>query len=143
MEAVAPDQRLEWLWEGLELTGYWYRWFSSMTLNHTARIPADNGEEITFRWHLPRGTLRHRMSAMELAEFLVPHMPSVLPLFSNHPRVYAEWQVMLLMLVTQPKEVIDRLVPWMKSVTRTADSDIVEMNLHAVAPQAAGKVYFL
>lgn len=114
-----------------------------MTHKHTAHIPRDTGEQITFRWHLPRGTLQSRMSALELAEFLVPHMPAVLPLFADHPRVYAEWQAMLLMLVTQPRSVIDRLVPWMKSVTRTSDNDIVEMNLNAVAPQAAGKVYFL
>ncbi len=83
------------------------------------------------------------MSAMELAEFLVPHMPSVLPLFAGNPRVHREWQTMLVMLVTQPRQVIDRLVPWMKSVVLAEDSDVVEMNLNAVVPQAAGKTYFL
>lgn len=114
-----------------------------MTHKHTAHIPPDTGDQITVRWHLPRGALQPRMSAYELAEILVPHMVAVLPVFSDHPRVYAEWQAMLLMLVTQPRATIDRLVPWMKSVTRTSDNDIIEMNLNAVAPQAAGKVYSL
>jgi hypothetical protein len=106
-------------------------------------VPPDDGGPITFRWHFPRGTLAPRMSAYELAEFLLPHMPHILPFFSEHPRVYREFETMLLMLAHSPREVVDRLVPWVRSVTRTADTDIVLLDISSVTPQNAGKVYSL
>lgn len=83
------------------------------------------------------------MSAYELAEFLVPHMPAILPLFAEHPRVQDEWRTMMLTLVTQPRAVIDRLLPWIRAVTRTADTDIVLLDLSNVTPHPVGKVYSL
>ena len=40
---------------------------------------ADDGEPNTYRFHLPPGTLDARMSAKELAQLILPHLPAVLP----------------------------------------------------------------
>ena len=71
------------------------------------------------------------MSAYEIASFVLPHMPSISPLLAHHPRVKAEWDAMLVMLATSPREVIDRIVPWIKPLIRTDENDILEMNLFA------------
>ena len=110
---------------------------------HTVKIPKDDGGEITFRWHFPRGTLQQRMSALELAEFLVPHMPHVLPFFQAHPRVYREFETMFLMLATQPQHVIDRIVPWIRAAVRESDFDVVVLSLFSQKTQPPGKVYSL
>lgn len=110
---------------------------------HAVRIPEDDGGEITFRWHFPRGTLQARMSALELAEFLMPHMPHVLPLLQGHQRVYREFETMFLMLATQPRQVIDRIVPWIRTVVRESDFDVVVLSLFSQQPQLPGKVYSL
>jgi hypothetical protein len=41
----------------------------------------DDGGPITFSWAFPRGTFDQLMSIRELAEFLLPHMPCILPFF--------------------------------------------------------------
>lgn len=109
---------------------------------HRAVIGQDDGEPITFKWHWPRGTFDARMSAYELAAFVLPHMPSIVPLLGNHPRVQREFQAMLVVLATSPREAIDRLVPWIKPVIKTCDDDIIEMSVGAVAPQPVGPTYF-
>ncbi len=101
--------------------------------HHDAWVAYDGDDSVVvFRWHWPRNVLQKRMSALELAEFLLPHMPSVLPLFSNHPKVYAEFQALLLRLVTWPKkEVLDEIVPWLQTVIHGEEDDIVVLHLGA------------
>ena len=48
----------------------------------------DDGGPITFQWSFPRGTFEKLMSTRELAEFLLPHMPCILPYFIH---VWAYW----------------------------------------------------
>ena len=95
----------------------------------------DDGEPVLFRWHWPRGTFDARMSALELAEFVLPHMPSILPFLSYHPRAYAEFEAMLVVLATSPKSAIDEVVPWIKPVVRTADFDYLELCIGNKATQ--------
>lgn len=111
---------------------------------HKAIIKNSNdAQEIRFKWHFPRGTLRSKMSAYELSTFLMPHMPYVLPFFKDHPKVYAEFEAMLVMLATTPREALDRLVPWIKSVCRTSDFDYVVLCLSDKKPEVSTKKYFV
>ena len=109
---------------------------------HKAIVPPDDGSGISFRWHFPRGTLAPRMSGYELATFLLEHMPYIVPLLGNHPRVQAEFNAMYLLLATQPKLATDRLLPWIRSVTLHADDDEVVLSLFDQTPQASGPLYF-
>ncbi len=113
---------------------------------HRAEIDAKqsiaSNDPILFKWHWPRGTLAQRMSALELATFLLPHMPCVLPLLSDHPNIYLDFQNLLLRLTTWPKQIIDEVVPWIKSVTRTSDHDVIELAIGGKFVQA-GPTYFV
>lgn len=112
--------------------------------NHRTWIPPDDGGPVTFQWHWPRGTFDARMSALELAEFLMPHMPHVLPFFVGHPRVYAQFEAMMIRFATWPKEALDELATWVKPVVRTGEDDLIELAIHNLQPQpAAPKVFSL
>lgn len=69
-------------------------------VEHHVYVPPDNGDEIRFKWHFPRGMLSERMSGYELAEFVVLHMFTICSrkLFAGHPRIHAEFLTMLLKL---------------------------------------------
>lgn len=111
--------------------------------SHRAEVAPDDGKPVTFRWHWPRGTFDKRMSAYELASFVLPHMGAIvgMGLLKHHPRVEAEFRAMLTQLATQPKAVLDRLLPWIKPVVRNEQDDIIEMAITATAPQATGPAY--
>ena len=87
------------------------------------------GDDVIFRWHFPRGLMDERMSALELGEFLMPHMPYILPYFSDHPDIYLAWQTLLVRMVTWPKEVLDEVTPWLRRLPRNEEDEIVELNL--------------
>lgn len=106
---------------------------SKTEAKHQVNIPPDNGGEISFHWHWPRGTFEPRMSALEIAAFLMPHMPSVLPFFSGHPRVYAEFQAMLVRLASSPTEALDEVLSWIQPVVRTQADDLIVLNIRAKA----------
>lgn len=101
---------------------------------HRAHIPPDDGEKIIFKWHFPRGTFEKRMSAYEIATFLMPHMPSVATFFNG--RVRAEFDAMLVTLATSPKLALDQVLPWIKPVIRTEDDDIIELSITALHDEA-------
>lgn len=111
--------------------------------HHRADIPKDDGGPITFKWHFPRGTLSKRMSALELTEFIIFHMPGVLPLLggAGNERVQSHFEAMLVTLATTPKDKLDELLPWIKSVCRQEDDDVIEMRIDAKETEA-GKLYF-
>jgi hypothetical protein len=94
-------------------------------LQHKAYVPEDDGKATVFRWHWPRGTFEKRMSAYEIAAFILPHMPSVATFFTG--RIRAEFDAMLVVLATSPKTAIDEVLPWIKPVIRTEDDDIIEL----------------
>lgn len=104
--------------------------------------PIDDGKPIVFEWHFPRGTFDERMSALELSTFLLSHMPNLLPFLSGYPRAKKEFEAMTILLATSPKEALDRLLPWIRSVTRREQDDLVVLSLFSKEPQKAGKLYF-
>lgn len=83
------------------------------------------------------------MSAYEISSFILPHMPNILPFFSESPKIYAEFQAMLVMLATNSKKAIDELLPWVKSVTRTEADDIIEMQLFAKEVEPGPKYFVM
>lgn len=116
-------------------------------LKHTVKFRPDDGQPITFRWHLPRGTLEPRMSGLELMKVLGQHLPGVLPFLLDHDgnrtRAYDEMEIMITMLLTSPLSVIDEVLPWIRSVTRTQEYDIVQLSLFDKTPLPERKLYFV
>ncbi len=112
-------------------------------VRHHVKPFVDDGEPITFRWVFTRGMLQPRMSGYELAQFVIGHMPSILPFFSHHPRVYAEFKKMLELIITTPKEVLDTIVPWIRAVTREGPDDVIHMSLFDKTVQADGPKFFV
>ena len=117
---------------------------------YRAEIPEDDGKPNTFDVHFKRGTLRPRMSALELAEFMLPHMPAILP-FLRGERVRQDWLTLLTMLANlttrgwqaKSKEAIDHLVPWIRSMTRTQEADIIHLELGAQFEQRSPSWFVL
>lgn len=114
-------------------------------VTHRAVVPPDDGGPITFHWHFQRGMLSPRMSALELAVFVLEHMGAILSmgLLSGHPRVIREFQAIMVILATSKKEAIDRLLPWIRSVTRKGPDDVIKMELYSQEPQASGPLWFV
>lgn len=110
--------------------------------NHRAAVE-DDGGPITFQWHWPRGTFAPRMSALEIATFVMPHMPYIVPLLSGYPRVQSEFTAMLIRLATWPKEELDRLATWIKPVVRTQEDDLIHMEIGCQTMQPVGPTYFV
>lgn len=113
----------------------------------------DDGKPIQFNWHLPRGTLSKRMSGYELAWVLGKHLPGLLWVMSMQPdveiegsvhnRAYRELEAMATQLLTAPREAVDRILPWIRSVHRETEYDIVRLSLFDQTPQPAGTLYFV
>lgn len=141
--------------------------------NHSSKIPEDDGGPIIFKWHWPRGTFSKRMSAYEIAEFILPHMPNIVPLLSGHPRVQSEFKIILSLLAEpinykvdtywstvgncfvkedvpiiytawnkRKKDVIDKILPWIKTVRFEADDEWIELNLNSTEVEV-GPTYFI
>ena len=108
---------------------------------HRAVCPADDGGDIKFLWHFPRGTFEKRMSALEIAIFVMPHMPSILPLLGDHPRIQQHFGIMLNRLITWPQSALDELVTWIRPRIGTGPDDLIELNIKAVEPQPSGPIY--
>lgn len=101
--------------------------------HHRAEITYDGQPTVRFAWHWPRGTFDKRMSALEIAAFVLPHMPSILPFFSGHPQVHAEFQAMLNRLTTWPVQVLDEVVPWIRRLDYTEEDEILQLDVGAKA----------
>lgn len=108
-------------------------------------VVSDSNDFNSYHFHLPRGTLEKRMSALELCQVLGPHLLGVLPVlgtFESDPTVYAEFAAMVTLLYSNPQAAVDRVLPWIKSVTRTGDDDIVCLSLGDIGkPVLAGTVF--
>jgi hypothetical protein len=105
----------------------------------------DNGRDTnTFKWHFPRGMLSPRMSGLELCEFVLNHMQGVIccGLLSGYPQVEAEFKAMFVKLSTSPREVIDRILPWIRVEYHEHDDDIIHMSLFDQTEQKSGPVTF-
>ncbi len=83
------------------------------------------------------------MSALEIATFILPHMPSIFPLLEDHPKVQAEFGNLLMRLVTFPKSILDEVVPWIKTVIRTEENDIIELDIGSKTPLVVGPSHFI
>ncbi len=107
---------------------------------HRAEIVPDGlgDAECVFRWHWPRGVLSRRMSAYEIAAFLLPHMPAILPLLGHHPQVQAEFRELLTRLACWPVEVLDELARWVRPVIHEEEDDVIVLDLRSKRPVLAG-----
>jgi hypothetical protein len=139
--------------------GYVFDPHGTMEWRHYAKVPPDRGDDITFKWHFPAGTLRARMSGLELATFLMEHMPAIIGmgLLADHPRVHAEFCRIWHLFQTTPAKSLDQLVPWIQAVDRrvprkTADAfglprveedDIIFLDLNIKhIPERIRKVFY-
>lgn len=87
----------------------------------------DDGKPVTFFWHWPRGTFDARMSAYEIAKFIIPHMPSILPFLGINSRAYHEFKLMTDKLILSPETEIDQMLPWIKTLVKTGEDDLIEL----------------
>ncbi len=111
---------------------------------HRALVPPDDGkEDVVFKWHWPRGTFNKRMSALEIATFVMPHMPAIVPLLCDYPRVQAEFMAMLVRLATLPAAELDRLATWIKPVVGTEEDDLIVLNIRCREEQPSGPTFFV
>lgn len=95
---------------------------------HRAEIPQDDNGEISFRWHFPPGTLKPRMSGLELATFLMGHMPTIIGcgLLRDHPRIHNEFCRIWLLFQMTPDAVLDDILPWVQSVDRRVSRKVAD-----------------
>lgn len=109
--------------------------------NHKAVVPPDDGKPITFKWHFPRGTFDKRMSAREIAPFVIQQMQSILAhgLFETQPRAAAEFQAMLFKLALTPLEALDELCSWIRPLIGEEPDDIIYLSLFDKTPQKSRK----
>lgn len=110
---------------------------------HRVIIHPDDGKPVVFRWHLPRHTLSKRMSGFELAIVLGQHLPAILPFLSNSPRAHAEMDAMVSWIYSRPRIVSDRVLPWIRSMVRTQEHDIVQLSLFDQSPTAERTIRFV
>jgi hypothetical protein len=117
----------------------WHEW------QHVAAVKKDAApnEEIVYRWHWPKGTFDKRMSALEIAMFVMPHMPFIVPLLSDSPNIQAQFRAMLVRLATWPAEALDELTTWIKPRIGIGDDDLIELNIKSKEPQPTGTLFFL
>lgn len=96
-----------------------------------------------FRWHWPRGTFEPRMSAYEIAAFLLPHMGAIVGFLPKENRIQDEFSAMLVMLATRPREILDRIVPWIKPCIGQEPDDIIELHINAIQIEDAPRKIFI
>ncbi len=85
----------------------------------------DDGEPITFEWHFPPGTFDARMSALEIAAFILTQMVPIMGLLTHfkNPRIVQDWQVMYLRLALWPEQVLDEMLPWIRTERTETPTD--------------------
>ncbi len=108
-------------------------------------FPIDDGSEIIFNFHLHRGELDPRMSAYEMAPIVIKHMSGIINqgILDNFPRAKAEFDAMRMLLIKTPPDKLDELLPWMRSLTRTEEDDVIRMSLFDNTPHPEGLRYYL
>lgn len=102
-----------------------------------------NYEPVLFRWHWPRNVLDPRMSPLELAEFLMPHLPHIIPLMADFPEAQQELRAMLQRFLTWPQAVLDEIHTWIRTVIRGEEDDIVELCIAGNLLSPTGPKYFI
>jgi hypothetical protein len=99
-------------------------------MQHRVHEPMDDGTPITFRWHWPRGTFDRRMSAREIAVFVLPFMPAMVGLL-RAPRIQRDFLELIHRLVFWPTEALDEVVPWIRRLDYTEEDEILLLDLNA------------
>lgn len=111
---------------------------------HQIAVTDDDRDVPLFRWHFPRKVLDQRMSALELAEFLMPHLPAVVPMMATmNERCAVELALLLQRFLTFPKVVLDEISPWIRVLPATEEDCVVEMSMGGKLPTPAGPRYFV
>lgn len=83
------------------------------------------------------------MSAYELGLVLLPKMQGVAQ-FLPPGKIRNEFMAIVTTLATSPKTALDEIVPWIKPVVRTEESDIIEMCITAKhMDEAPDKIFVL
>lgn len=118
-------------------------WNEQVTHRAVVRNDAAWNDAVTYNWHWPKGTFDKRMSAREIAPFIIGHMPSIVPLLSDHPNIQAQFQALLVRLATWPQDALDELATWIKPRIGVGEDDLIELNLFSKEPQPVGKSFFL
>ncbi len=110
---------------------------------HRVDIHDDGSDHVRFCWHFQRGLLNRRMSALELASFILHHMGPILGLLTPNPneppgrmrqlhwQVYTEFLALYYRLLQWPETVLAEVVPWLRTLPDAEEDSLIEMNLGA------------
>ncbi len=93
--------------------------------SHRAVWKDDGKEAVTFEWHFPPHTFDARMSALEIAGFILTQMVPIMGLLTHfkNPRIVQDWQVMYLRLALWPEQVLDEMLPWIRTERTETPTD--------------------
>jgi hypothetical protein len=114
--------------------------------NHQATITEDGSDHDLFRWHFPPFTFDARMSAFEIAQFIIPHMSDILPMLGGHPHIQAEFKALQNRLTQWPEEVLDEVHGWIRTLTRATrieEDDIIELCVGGRLVTPVGPTHFV
>jgi hypothetical protein len=67
------------------------------------------------------------MSGLDLASFLLPHLPFIVPLLSDMPVCQRALQRLLLQMTTMPTNVLDEVHRWLRPVLRVEEDEIIQL----------------
>ena len=126
---------------------------------HATVAGIDDGQPITFKIHLPAGSLDKRMSGLELAEIAMKYLPACLyqGIFRDSPLIERELGRIIMTFMTTPAKALDGILPWIQSVkygvrrpTSTPwdipvrdDDDVILMDFSIKhAPERTGSVFY-
>jgi hypothetical protein len=113
--------------------------------DHPHAETTEDGDEIhKFRFAFKRGELDARMSGLELCAFVIGHMRAVLAmrLLDYRADIEIAFAALYQKLTTDPRAVLDELLPWIRVEKGLDDNDYIYLNIHEKRPQAAGPTYF-
>lgn len=99
--------------------------------HHRAVVTEDGNEHVTFQWHFQRGILDKRMSALELAGFILSQMLPIQGLLTHfkNQAILRDWQIMYLRLALWPEQVLDEMLPWIRSEPCEQEDSLIVLDL--------------
>ena len=84
-------------------------------------------ERNTYRFIFPRGILSRRMSGLELAGFVVSHMPTITGLLAHMPTIQREFLSLYNRIVSMEPSVLDEIHQWFTVEYHEHEDDAIVM----------------
>ena len=117
-------------------------WIEKAMTHHEARI-VQNDDPIIFKWHFQKGMLDKRMSGLELAIFIIPHMQAILDcrLLGDNLEIENEFRNFLIRIATTPRTKLDEVLPWLQVEYRKEEDDLITLNASEMVVHSKRLIY--